>query len=410
VIDVSLNATAVRDAAGNIVSSRSVWRNITERKLIEYELRQAIKQRERFLAILSHELRNPLNALYNATAILNSGGIDAETDSKTRQLIERQTAHMARLLDDLLDVSRITQNKLELRKQTVDIVGILNDAIAVMQPLFDHQHIALHLDIQENAGRSLRLHGDAVRLQQVYTNLLTNAVKYSDANSSVRLSLVREDDAAVISVHDEGVGIEADILAHIFDLFVQSDNTLDRSSGGMGVGLTLVKLIVEMHDGTVTARSEGRNKGSEFIIRLPLDNTIDDEITTSTARTATAPVKVLIVEDIEDSRVALKMLLELKGYNVSTAADGRQGLELVERERPDIALIDIGLPLMNGYDLASHVSSSAGKPATYLVAVTGYGQPADVEQAYASGFADHIVKPLDTEKLTGLFDKWRHSR
>ncbi len=404
ILNVSLNVSALRDENGRIVRNRSMWRDITARKQAEEKLREAVRQREQFLAMLSHELRNPLNALQNATVLLNMEGIDANTAAMARHLIERQTAHMTRLLDDLLDVSRITQNKLELRREQTDLTRIVEYAVDTLRGLLEQRENQLLLDIPSTP---LLVYGDPDRLQQVQANLLSNAAKYSAPGKRIWLTLGQDNDHAVISVRDEGAGIAKEMLERIFDLFVQMEQKADRTLGGMGVGLTLVRSIVAMHGGSVAAHSEGPGTGSEFIVRLPL-------LRDATQRSpdaqhnlpAPAALRILIVEDMEASRTSLQVLLELQGYQVMTAVDGAEGLAVARRELPDVALVDIGLPVMDGYELARRLRQEAACQGIYLVALTGYGQAADVERAREAGFDEHIVKPLDHDRLKKLFRRW----
>lgn len=368
--------------------------DITEQKLMEHELREEVRRRERFLAVLSHELRNPLAAVRNATRVLSTSGVSAEMDREARRVIDRQTAHIARLLDDLLDMSRITQGKIELRRSVLDLADPLRDALESVRTLAREHDIDIQAEI---AGGLCYVDGDPERLRQIVDNLLSNAVKYSPAGETVCLSLSRDGQWAVVGVKDNGMGIPADMLERIFELFVQSDNTLARSDGGMGVGLSLVRSLVQMHGGTVSAFSEGPGRGSEFCVRLPLAAVPQPAPAPPAAEAVPSIRSIVLVEDQEDNRQMLTYLLEAEGYDVVVAADGPEGVAAICDRRPDVALIDIGLPGMDGHEVARRVRQ-AGLD-TRLIALTGYGQPADLARSEQAGFDDHLVKPLEPQRL-----------
>jgi two-component system CheB/CheR fusion protein len=306
---------------------------------------------------------------------------------------------MARLLDELLDVSRMTQNKLQLRKRPFDLRRSAEDSIAAVEARLRDAHLELTCRI---ADEPICVNGDPARLQQVITNLLDNALKYTPSGGRVWLSVQSEEGQAVVRVKDNGIGIEPSLLEKVFDLFMQTERTLDRSAGGMGVGLTLVRSLVELHGGHVEAYSGGSGCGSEFVFRLPLAAAV-----LSSGHPETEPLVsgagegklVVVVDDDADNRDMLTALLQLHGYHVRAAASGREGLDLLEQFRPQAALIDIGLPGMSGYEVAEHVRRNLADDQIYLVAVTGYGQREDVQQALERGFDRHIVKPLTIEKL-----------
>lgn len=383
--------------------------DITQIKKAQADLSDAVRRRDQFLAMLSHELRNPLSAILSASIVIERS---APGDDKLRpigEVLRRQSQHMARLLDDLLDVSRITQNKIEMQKQPTPMGSIVDGAIESVRPLIESSELKFTQDISH---RSVLINGDPVRLQQALSNVLVNAVKYTPAGGEVRLEGFPMDGHVIMRVRDTGVGILPEQIDNIFDLFVQSDQTLNRSKGGMGVGLTLVRSIVEQHGGSVVAHSEGPGKGSEFEISLPR---IHDSLSTGSQHDGNASnldsVKkktVALIEDQPDNRQMLARLLELDGFEVFTAENGPKGLAVIEMHRPDIALIDIGLPGLSGYEVARQVRESLDNDETYLIALTGYGQPKDVQAAFAAGFDDHMVKPLDHKKLAHLLDLERH--
>lgn len=402
-IPVLLSLSMLTDQDGEAVAITTIAQDITERKRAEDLQRDAVEKRDRFLAMLSHELRNPLSAVLNATYVL-----DAEKQHLTPPLasacniIQRQARQVARLLDDLLDVSRVTQGKIDIRREAVDLTGLISDTVAAVQPLMESRQHEFQVDI---TSEPLFVEGDPSRLLQVQQNLLTNAAKYTPPGGRIRLSVQPEDGQAVIRVRDNGRGIPSDMLDSIFELFVQSDATLDRSDGGMGLGLTLVRTLVSMHGGTVSAFSGGSDKGSEFVVRLP--------IVAAPAKLA-PPVErkrdgmpgslthirhIVVVEDNDDSREMLKALLELDGYRVTPARNGKQGLELILRHRPDVAIIDIGLPGMSGYEVAQQVRAQPHAAELHLIALTGYGRSEDCKAALDAGFNTHLVKPLRPEEL-----------
>jgi two-component system CheB/CheR fusion protein len=390
----------LRDTRGRIVGMLGVARDVTAQKRAENEIRQAIKHRDEFLAMLSHELRNPLAALVNAAALLHGGG-NVSPQNPGLAVIERQSKQMTRLLDDLLEVSRITQNKIELKKQVIDAREVIEEAVLATRDKFKSHGATLKKDL---GSKVVPLEVDPARLQQVVVNLLDNAAKYSRPGGHVALELGRDGDRAVIRVADDGAGIDPGVLDSVFELFVQGRATLDRTEGGMGVGLSVVRSLVEMHGGTISAHSDGVGQGSEFVVELP--------IATSSIKTAAAArrsswppgKRVVVIEDNADGREMLELLLQQAGYEVFSAGDGSSGLELIERERPQIAIVDIGLPTMNGFEIAKALRARPEYQDLYLVALTGYGQPSDHEAALSAGFDEHLVKPLDPNELSRLMN------
>jgi two-component system, chemotaxis family, CheB/CheR fusion protein len=379
---------------GVVVGAVVTCLDITERKQAETELRTASRRREQFLAMLSHELRNPLAAVLNAIRLMQRGSFDGAAMARCQQVVERQSRHMARLLDDLLDVSRITRGKFELRKSDVDVRAPIEAAIESTAPRFADRDITLEVDLPRTA---FPVRGDANRLQQIVVNVLSNAATYSGSGTKVKLALERDGDVAVIRVKDTGMGIDPEMIGQIFELFVQADQRLDRATGGLGVGLSLARTIVELHGGTIEAHSAGRDRGSEFLIRLPmLKRPIAEE---GQPVTSGARCKIVLVEDLEDAREMLRLLLEDNGHTVVDVADGQQAVDAIERERPEVALIDIGLPGMNGFEVAQAVRARPHLSDVVLVALTGYGAPGDVTRAHDAGFDEHIVKPAELSKI-----------
>jgi len=390
----------LRDAEGNLVGVMGVARDVTERKRAEQEIRLAVRRRDEFLATLSHELRNPLAAIVNAAVVMGQRNTEQGSSEAALQVIERQTRQMARLLEDLLEVSRITQNKIELRRQIMDARSVVRDAVAVSQERVAARQLTLRVELDEEP---VLLDVDAARLQQVVVNLLDNACKYNLAGRSVIVRLRKGPSDALLTVSDDGIGIAPEVMRTIFDPFVQGATTLDRTGGGIGVGLAVVRSLVEMHGGTVTAHSDGLGHGSVFSVRLPLP---DLEACAKSEPKPPASLlrgrRVVLIEDNEDSREMLQLLLETAGYEVFAASDGESGLALIRSKRPDTAIVDIGLPCIDGFEIARRLRAEDANAGLRLVALTGYGQAADQKAARDAGFDEHVVKPLDPEQIARL--------
>jgi two-component system CheB/CheR fusion protein len=370
--------------------------DITERRLAEHEMQEAVRRRERFLAMLSHELRNPLAAILSATRVLDTASWTNDTGREAAHVVARQANHMARLLDDLLDVARISRGRITLRADNLDLRETARSAIEALGPLMAERETHLTVDICDEPVFVL---GDPARLQQIQANLLSNASKYSPRGAEVRFELRRVGGEAMIRVIDNGRGIAPEVLPRIFELFVQGEQTLARSVGGLGIGLTLLRSLVELHNGRVEAHSEGPGRGSTFTVWLPLSA---DGLSVPSI-TRRDPVRtVAVVEDQSDARRMLQFLLEGQGVQVFTAADGLEGAHLIERVRPDLALVDLGLPIMSGFELARRVRSNPANARTRLVALSGYGQTADIEAALEAGFDEHLTKPPDPDRLERL--------
>jgi two-component system, chemotaxis family, CheB/CheR fusion protein len=321
--------------------------------------------------------------------------------------VDRQTQQMGHLLDDLLEVSRVTENKIELRKRIVDLRGVITDAVDAVTNLMQAREIDFSIETDDEP---LYVEGDPTRLQQIHVNLLSNAAKYTERRGHVRLTAKREGDHAVVCVRDDGVGIGKEMLDSVFELFVQSARTLDRSAGGLGVGLTLARSLVAMHRGTIEVFSDGEGKGSEFVVKLPLAPEGSAERPSSGrtfARLATG-TKVLIVEDNEDSRELLCQLLEQAGLECRTAGTGTAALTLLHEFSPDIAVLDVGLPEMDGYELARQIRLDPEHSSTILLAVTGYGRASDHAASRAAGFDGHLVKPVNADQLLELLTGLRN--
>lgn len=392
----------LRGPGGEVVGTFGVSRDITAQKLAEARVRQEVQRRDEFLAMLSHELRNPLGAIMNSAQLLKRASAPGETPRRAVEVITRQAGQMTRLLDDLLEVSRITQNKIELKQEAVDFGAVLTEALQVVQPLMEQR--GLKVEVSTAPEPPLHVQGDRARLQQMVVNMLNNAAKYSQSGGRVWINAHQHHGQVVLQVRDEGVGIPPQMLDSIFDLFVQCEHTLDRSAGGMGVGLTLVRSIVELHNGTVTASSDGPGKGAVFEVSLPACS--DPPPSHPAVVPAWVPtagsLNILVIEDDADNRETLRLLLAEEGYHVSVAAEGHQGVELVAQERPDVVLVDVGLPGLDGYQVAKRIRDGHRWRCPLLIALTGYGQSSDKQRAREAGFDEHIVKPLKAGQLSGV--------
>jgi two-component system CheB/CheR fusion protein len=400
---ILLTLSLLTDEDGQPLGVATISKDIQAQKDAEREALEAAKKRDEFLAMLSHELRNPLGAVLNATQVLTHQGIESEAARLACEVVSRQARQMARLLDDLLDVARVTQGKIDIRKEVVDLSELVGDAVEAIRARVNERGHKLEAVVKD---KPLWVEGDPSRLLQIQENLLANAVKYTPRGGCITLSLARDGEQAVIRVIDNGQGIAPDMLHSIFDLFFQADRTLARGEGGMGVGLNLVRILVDLHGGTISARSEGLGKGSTFEVRLPLTSKTPRVAAPVEARQADG-TRVVIVEDNCDARNMVSQLLRLDGYQLSAAADGVEGCQVILRERPDVALIDIGLPGMDGYEVARRVRAELGGHPIRLVALTGYGRSEDRQAVRDAGFDEHLVKPVDLDDLTRVLRKPR---
>jgi signal transduction histidine kinase/CheY-like chemotaxis protein len=379
-------------------ANRDLQHEMQVRLEAEAALRAADASKDEFLATLAHELRNPLAALSSASHLLSRAPDNPQVTALARETLGRQVEHMARLLEDLLDVSRITRGKLALRREVVDLRTVVDAAVETSRPVIDAKNHVLHIELP---SQPVRLLGDALRLAQVLANLLTNAAKYTDAYGRIELRAGIEGNELVIRVIDNGIGIPADALPKIFGMFSQVHSALDRAQGGLGIGLALARGLVELHGGTISAASEGPGKGAQFTIRLLLTEPAAAQPPPArrTGDAAVASRRILVIDDNADARESLAMLLNIDGHQVCTAGDGEEGLRLAEEFLPEIVLLDIGMPKLNGYEVAQALRARASQRGVTLIAVTGWGQREDKRRAAEAGFDHHLVKPIDPEML-----------
>ena len=401
IIDVSLTVSPIRDASGRIIGASKIGRDITEQKLIEAERLEADRRKDEFLAMLAHELRNPLASISSAAQLF--GQLETEADLEwAKDVVQRQVKHLSRLIDDLLDVSRITRGKISLRKEVLNLSPIVSSAVEVVRPLMEERKHELVVSVTNGA---LRLEGDSLRLEQILVNLLTNAAKYTESGGRISLSATHEQDSIVVKVRDNGMGIPADLLPRVFDLFVQGDRTMARSEGGLGIGLTLVQKLTEMHGGTVIAESAGLGSGSEFTVRLPAITKSDEgkpQGQSSFPRIARQSSRVMVVDDNVDTAAGLAKLLKLLGHDVVVAHDGPESIEIARAHRPEVILLDIGLPQMNGYEVVRQLRQEPCCKTSLIIALSGYGQEEDRRKSLEAGFDHHLIKPVDFDTLLAL--------
>jgi len=389
---------------------RNLQMEIDERRGVEALLQNSNRRKDEFLAMLSHELRNPLAPIRTALEVIRRLAPAEPKLTWATDVTGRQIAHLTRLVEDLLDVARISQGKIALQTEPLDLRDVVAHAIETAKPFLDSRRHQLRTAVPD---APVALRGDFARLSQVIANLLNNAAKYTDEGGTIEVALTLRPGQAVISVRDNGVGIDAELLPNIFELFEQGKRSLDRSQGGLGVGLTLVHRLVGLHQGTVTATSAGSGRGSEFQVVLPCLSEVGDDQAPSLLRPARlkqrAGCRILVVDDNHDAAEATKVLLELAGHEVKMVGDGNEALASAPVFAPDVVLLDIGLPMMDGYQVARRLREAAETRASCLIALTGYGQPADRERARAAGFDHHLTKPADPDALLALVDAWIES-
>jgi signal transduction histidine kinase/CheY-like chemotaxis protein len=369
---------------------------------VEQRLRRADRRKDEFLATLAHELRNPLAPITIAARIAKSPNASAAQLRWSQDVVERQVQNMTRLLDDLLDVSRITQNKLGLRTAEVELAAIIDNAVEIARLIIEARGHRLNVTLPESP---VHLVADALRLAQVFSNILINAAKFTERNGQIDVSARVEESFAVIVIRDYGFGIEPHMLQRVFEMFSQGSSALDRVERGLGVGLAVVKGLVELHGGNVEARSEGLGRGSEFIVRIPVAGPAKTKALrsiTDHADSRQEPRRIVIADDNPDAVASLKTLLELDGHEVLAARDGEQAFEIAAATQPEVMLLDIGMPKMNGYEVAKKVRAAPWGAQTKLIAISGWGQAEDVRRATAAGFEDHLTKPINYSELQSM--------
>jgi CheY-like chemotaxis protein len=388
---------------GRIIGASKIARDITDRKRAEEALREADQRKNQFIALLAHELRNPLAPLRNGLQVMRLAGGDTKSLAQSRDMMERQLEHMVRLVDDLLDVSRMSQNKMELRRSRVLLKDVLSSAVETARPAMEAAGHDLTIALP---AEPIHLDADLTRLAQVFSNLLMNSAKYTEPGGHIWLAAERQGAEVVVTVRDTGIGIPSEALPRIFDMFSQVGRNIERSTGGLGIGLALVKGLVEMHDGTVTAASEGQGKGTTFTVKLPALGAHTKSLATAPSdegKSAAGPRRrILVVDDNRDSATSMAMLLKLRGNDVATAHDGVEAVGVAERFRPQVILMDVGMPRMNGYDATRRIRDQNWNPPPIIIALTGWGQEGDRALSKEAGCDGHLVKPVnlpDLEKL-----------
>ena len=415
-LNVSLTVSPIRDASGRIIGAAKIARDITERNRVEEQLHQSAaklaesdRRKSEFLAILAHELRNPLAPLSHGLQILRLSSGNPQTVKSMTDLMKRQVDHLVGLVDDLLDMNRISQGKIELHRAKIELASVVTDAVDIARPLSERRKHELTVTLPTEP---ICVYADPLRLAQVIRNLLNNACKFTEQGGRIRLNVERAGEQAVIRVLDNGIGIAPDQLPLVFDLFMQGDVSMERSFSGLGIGLALVKTLVEMHDGTVEAHSAGVGGGSEFVVRLPIvfEASVLQPTKPPVDEPIMAPRRILVVDDNRDGAELLAMLLKMTGHETHIAHDGLEAVEMASQIRPDLILLDIGLPKMDGYEVARRIRAEPWGKKLVLVALTGWGQEEDRRKSQKAGFDSHIVKPVDPDALTGVLTQLSPTR
>jgi PAS domain S-box-containing protein len=411
-IEISLTISPIVERDGRIVGASKIARDIGPQKQIRRQLEEADQRKNEFLALLAHELRNPLGPIRHAVNILRAKTPTTSELDWATSIISRQADHMARLVEDLLDVSRITRGAIELRRERVDVAAVIKGAVEASSALIDKSHHHLKVTVPREP---LHVEGDITRLVQIVSNLLDNAAKYTQPGGRIALTATRDDQSVVIQVRDTGIGISAELLPRIFDMFTQAELPMERSQGGLGVGLALVDRLVTLHGGTVTAQSEGKGKGSEFTVRLPLAERVRMQPAREATGGALEPLqkgssRVLVVDDNVDSADSLAILLRMMGHEVRTSHEAEEALASAATFHPDVAILDIGMPRMNGYDLAQRLREQPWAKNLVLVALTGWGQEEHRRRSAESGFDHHLTKPVELDVLQRILTEVENNR
>ena len=391
-------------ADGEVEAVAGTTRDVTERKGMEDAIKEADRKKDDFIALLAHELRNPLAPIRNGLQVIRMSK-DRTTRDRSQRMMDRQLTHMVRLIDDLLDVSRIGRNKMELRRVRVSLADVVGSAVETARPVIEEAGHEMTVVLPQYP---VFLDADLTRLSQVFSNLLTNSAKYTERGGKIRLSAEPRDGGVSVSVRDTGIGIPAEALPRIFNMFSQVDRPTERSAGGLGIGLALVKGLVEMHGGTVTARSEGQGRGSEFIVALPMLAYVSEIAEAASGETASGPGvkrRVLVVDDNRDGAESLSEMLLLFGHEVRTAHDGLEAVEAAEQWRPEVILMDLGMPKLNGLEATQRIRAKAWGREVAIIALTGWGQDADRERSRAAGCDGHLVKPVNLPDLEKVLEQ-----
>ncbi|WP_227470603.1 response regulator [Massilia sp. YMA4] len=373
-----------------IASNQRLLQEIEERKVAERQNHA----KDEFLAMLGHELRNPLSAISSAASLIGLPGVSGEGAARAKKIIQRQSQHLGRIVDDLLDLSRAMSGKILLNRAPLDLAALIANSLETYRAT--GRTADYHVTMELEPGW---VDGDVTRLEQIFSNLLDNALKYTPPGGSIDIVLELDGDEVVLTVHDTGVGISAELLPHVFDVFVQGTSTLDRAQGGLGIGLALVRRLAELHGGSVEAESAGAGEGSTFSIRLPRTERITETKPETMETTVQSKPTILLIEDNDDGREMMAMMLGCYGYEVQHAADGLQGIAAAQGYRPDVALVDIGLPGIDGYEVARRLRANGETSGIRLIALTGYGLAEDQRRVLEAGFDMHLVKPVDIESL-----------
>jgi len=399
-IDVAITVSPIKDSEGEIVGASKICRDIRSRKEFENRLREEQRLKDEFLATLAHELRNPIAPIYSSAEFLARSSVDASGRPAAIGVIQRQVRQLTRLVDDLLDVARITQGRITLENETIDVAGALAQGVETVAPMLREKG---HRLIESSDSRPLFVRGDEARIVQCIANVVGNAAKYTPPGGQIHLTSRSEGHHVVIEVADNGCGIAAEMLPRVFDLFVQGNRTADRAPGGLGIGLTMVKRLIEMQGGLVEVRSPGPGHGTTVEIRLPRvaasSASASEELVTNIP-----PKRVFIVDDNADAAHSLALLLQMQGHDVQTVYSSREALDEVGAFKPDVVVLDIGLPEMDGYELIAHLKQIPDVQDAKFIALTGYGQPEDKERAWRAGFHTHLVKPVSFGGLVRALD------
>jgi PAS domain S-box-containing protein len=394
---------------GEVEAIAGTTRDVTERKQAEEALQDANRRKDEFLAMLAHELRNPLAPISAAAEVLDTFALDEKLTKRTSQIISRQVKHMTALVDDLLDVSRVTRGLVTISKNPLDLKSVVYNAVEQVRPFIEAQRHHLLFDL---AAETAYVVGDQKRLVQIVTNLLNNAAKYTPEGGEINIRLKVDADMLTLSIEDNGIGIPADLQPRVFDLFTQADRTSDRTQGGLGIGLALVKNLTELHGGKISCFSDGKGKGSQFTVFLPRhlvaqDAALDMRENLLKTVQSNSPLRILVVDDNADAAQMLALYLEALGHHVLIEHSSKRALACAKLKRPDVCILDIGLPEIDGNELARQLRTEKETAHAFLIAVTGYGQEQDKHNAIAAGFNQHLVKPVDVSKLADLLEQYQ---